>query len=79
MSLMPCSAATLMMWSSAFMWTSIFTASRIRSLTADTDGQNPDSGARLRASGCVHYLAARRSRSETPRLPRCSELARWAR
>lgn len=33
MSLMPCSAATLRMWSSAFMWTSIFTASLIRSLS----------------------------------------------
>lgn len=36
MSLMPCSAATAMMWSRAFMWPNIFTASLTRSLLADT-------------------------------------------
>lgn len=34
-SLMPCSAATVMMWSRAFMWPNIFTTSLTRSLLAD--------------------------------------------
>lgn len=35
MSLMPCSAATVMMWSRAFIWPNIFTTSLIWSLLAD--------------------------------------------
>lgn len=35
MSLMPCSAATVMMWSRAFMWPNCFTTSLIWSLLAD--------------------------------------------